>query len=98
MGDRTVLRRPRRAATTIFEAAQDAAAIVQRLRAFYRAAGEGDERMGLVDLSDLVTQAVAFTQPRWRDQALARGATIAVEVDRPPVPRSARSAPSCARR
>src|SRR5213079_5216 len=66
-----------RAAATICEAAQVAAAVVQRLRAVYRAAGEGGERMGPVDLSDLVTQAVAFTHPRWRDQALARGATIA---------------------
>jgi PAS domain S-box-containing protein len=71
---------------TIHTAARDAAAVVRGLRAFYRPAEEDDRPRAPVDLAALARQVVGLTQPRWRDQALGRGATIEVEVDAAPVP------------
>ncbi|MCC7492539.1 MAG: response regulator [Fimbriimonadaceae bacterium] len=59
--------------------ALDAAAIVQRLRDFYRHREELDA-LAPVELGELAEQAVAMARPRWRDEALAAGITIAVEV------------------
>jgi len=70
---------------TINAAARDASQVVGRLREFYRPREE-DEPLGHVDVRRLVERAVSVSQPKWRDQALARGATIAVETDCQEVP------------
>ena len=64
----------------IFTGARDAAAIVTRLREFYRPRGDGEEFQP-VDPGDLVRQVVALTEPRWRGQALAEGRTIDVRTE-----------------
>jgi PAS domain S-box-containing protein len=66
-------------------AAEDAAAVVGRLRELYRLREPG-ERFGPLDLNLVVQRAVALSQPRWRDQALAAGATIAVTAELQAVP------------
>ncbi|MDP9291482.1 MAG: response regulator, partial [Verrucomicrobiota bacterium] len=70
----------------ISTAGNDAAQVVSRLRNFYRPR-ENDDLFSLVDLNDLVEQAVALTQPKWRDQALAQGRTISVETDLAKIPK-----------
>jgi CheY-like chemotaxis protein len=62
---------------TMNTAGRDAAHVVGRLREFYRPREAADvfER---VNLNDAIEQAVALTQPKWRDQALAEGRTIRV--------------------
>lgn len=81
-------------------AAQDVANIVRCLRKFYRSREEGEgaslqefyryrEEGGIwvpVDLSQIVKQAILLTQPKWKDQALARGITIRVETDLQKIP------------
>ncbi|MHB2016880.1 MAG: sensor histidine kinase [Candidatus Xenobia bacterium] len=54
--------------TTIQTIAQDAAGLVDRLRAFYRPRDEA-EVLQPVDLNALVDQAVSFTAPKWRGRA-----------------------------
>ena len=69
-------------------AASDAVGIVNRLREFYRYREESDT-VRPVDLNQIVREAVALTQPRWRDQALANGCVIQVLTelnDLPPLP------------
>ena len=69
-------------------AANDAVGIVNRLREFYRFREESDT-VRPVDLNQIVREAIALTQPRWRDQALANGCVIQVLTelsDLPPVP------------
>lgn len=70
---------------SIQTAASDAASVVARLREFYRSSSEQVE-FTPVDLPKLITQAVALTRPRWRDQAQAGGATIELKTDLEPVP------------
>ena len=70
----------RRYLMTIRTAALDAAAIVERLRAFYRPR-KAKENRGPVDLSTLLEQVVAMTRPRWRNEALAQGIKIEVKTD-----------------
>jgi signal transduction histidine kinase len=60
--------------------AKDAANVVSRLREFYRPA-ETDEEFPVVDLARIIEQAVALTEPKWRHQAQANGATIHVSTD-----------------
>ncbi|MBI2321732.1 MAG: response regulator, partial [Chloroflexi bacterium] len=69
----------------IHTAAQDAANVIGRLSEFYGSRNDG-ERQEAIDLNAVVEQAIALTQPRWKDQALARGVTIAVHADLQPVP------------
>ncbi len=69
---------------SIQTAASDAASVVARLREFYRSSAEV-EKFTPVDLCKLVTQSVALTRPRWRDQALAGGATIELRTELDPV-------------
>ena len=59
----------------ISTSANDAAAVVGRLREFYRHR-EGSELMVAVDLNDVVARVIALTQPRWRDMAQAKGIDI----------------------
>jgi nitrogen fixation negative regulator NifL len=66
-------------------AAQDAGNVVNRLREFYRQREEG-EVFAPVDLNQLVEQAVALTQPKWKNQAEARGLSIHVATELGEVP------------
>lgn len=66
-------------------AGRDASNVVGRLRDFYRAREEGDLFVAL-DLNKLVEQVVPLTQPKWRDQALATGRTIDIQLDLEKVP------------
>jgi signal transduction histidine kinase len=68
------------ALTRILTAAGDAAAIVRRLRDFYRSEEETEQHRSPVDLNDLMAQAISLTQPRWQTDAIARGRTITVEA------------------
>jgi signal transduction histidine kinase len=63
----------------IIMAAEDGAKIVRRLQAFYRK--ESDEGEAPVNLGDLVEQAVALTEPRWKTETLAREISIGVRTD-----------------
>lgn len=65
-------------------AAKDASQIVSRLREFYR--DREDESFHVVDLRGTVRQAVALSQPKWKDQAQAAGVTIRIETLLQPVP------------
>ncbi len=62
--------------------AQDAAGIVRRLREFYRRRASDDVSQA-VEVGPLLRQVVTLTQPEWREQALAAGRAIRVEVDLP---------------
>ncbi|MFN8634515.1 MAG: response regulator [Chloroflexota bacterium] len=66
-------------------AAQGAAAVVSRLREFYRRRQNGDAH-GPAHLPDLIAQAISLTRPRWKDQAQAAGATIEVAVEVEAIP------------
>ena len=66
-------------------AAQEAVNIVNRLREFYRHRKESDVYQA-VDLNETVAQAVVMTQPKWKDQMMASGATVVVETDLKDVP------------
>lgn len=61
-------------------AARDAVQIVNRLREFYRHRKTTDVYQA-VDLHQVIEQAIVLTQPRWKDQMLAAGATIRIELD-----------------
>lgn len=66
-------------------AGKDAANVVSRLREFYRSRKQ-EETFRPFDLNELVEQAINFTQPKWKDQALAGGLTIRVKSELQPVP------------
>ena len=73
---------------TIHTAAHDAASTVQRLREFYREREEA-EMPEYVSLPELVEQALALTQPKWKYQAQANGVSIRIATDLqavPPIP------------
>ncbi len=69
----------------IFNGAKDAARVVSRLREFYRRRDEGDVFTPIL-MNDLVEQVVSFTQPRWKDQALAVGVNIEFKLELGQVP------------
>lgn len=60
--------------------AQDAGAVVSRLREFYRQRGSS-EIMVAVDLNYVVARVISLTQPRWRDMALAKGIDIQLSTE-----------------
>ena len=71
----------------ITTAAQDAAQIVRRLREFHRP-DEGQETRVILQLNQIVEQAVTLTRPKWQDQARTRGLEIEVRTefgDLPPI-------------
>jgi signal transduction histidine kinase len=70
----------RRCLEMLRTSAKDAASVVSRLREFYRPA-ETDEEFPVVDLAKIVQQAVALTQPKWRNQTQAKGLTVEVTAD-----------------
>ena len=61
-------------------AALDAVKIVNRLREFYRHRKD-TEVYKPVDLFQVIEQAVVLTQPKWKDQVMASGATVRIETD-----------------
>ncbi len=61
-------------------AARDAVQIVNRLREFYRHRKTTDVYQP-VDLHQVIEQAVVLTQPRWKDEMQANGATIRLDLD-----------------
>ncbi len=65
-------------------AALDAGIVVNRLREFYRQREEG-EVFAPVDLNKLIEQAVSLTQPKWKNQAEAKGITIQIVTELKPV-------------
>jgi len=66
-------------------AAKDAAEVVRRLRELYRKR-EDYTQFGAVNLTKLAQQAVMLTEPRWKAEAAAAGATIRFDLDLQPVP------------
>lgn len=68
----------------IATAAQDAA-IVSRLREFYRAP-DPDAEFSRLLLNDVVEQSVSITEPQWKNVAQARNIPISVETDLQEVP------------
>jgi signal transduction histidine kinase len=59
---------------------RDAAHVVARLRDFYRPRDISDV-FANVEVNDLLEKAVPMTQPKWKDQALAEGRAISLELD-----------------
>lgn len=70
---------------TMNTAGRDAAHVVNRLRDFYRPRELADVFAPL-DLNPLLVQVVQLTQPKWKDQAMATGRTISVELDLEKIP------------
>ena len=70
---------------TIMTAALDGAAMVNRLREFYRPGGR-DEPRAAIDVNALAEQAAAITRPKWSSQALGKGVTIDFVADLQKVP------------
>ena len=68
---------------TISTAAKDAAAVVDRLREFYRHR-EDAELFQVVDLNQLVIDAISLSQPRWQAMAQAAGSHIELQTDLTP--------------
>ena len=61
--------------------ARDAAAVVERLREFYRPQGEDEGDHTAVNLHELMTQIPQLTRPKWRDEAQRTGRNIDIELD-----------------
>jgi len=61
----------------IIAAARDATHVVSRLRDFYRPA-EADELRTALEVNGLCEQAIAFTTPKWKVKARAKGVNIEV--------------------
>ncbi|HET6410183.1 MAG TPA: response regulator [Chthoniobacteraceae bacterium] len=61
-------------------AAKDAAKVVGRLREFYRHRDDAVAMMPVV-INDVIQQAVALTQPKWKDQAMAAGVNIEMRLE-----------------
>ncbi len=70
---------------TVRSAANDAAAVVTRLREFGRPRENTDVFLPL-NLPRLVQEAATFTQPKWRAQARATGRTVNVRLELGPLP------------
>lgn len=66
-------------------AALDGAKVVTRLREFYRPGGH-QEPTQPVDLNQLVEQAIAITEPKWKSQRLSEGVRIAIRTDLGEIP------------
>lgn len=64
---------------SIGAAAESAAGTVARLRAFYRPR-DADEVYGRVSIDEVLAETVALTQPKWKDEAQARGAEVRVTI------------------
>jgi len=71
--------------TSIHTCATDAAAVVRRLREFGPQQVARDA-LTSIDLNRVVLQTLELTEPRWKDQAQAKGRTIHIATDLQPVP------------
>ncbi len=65
-------------AETIYRSVQYMADILRRLQTFYRTTTLGIQTV--VDIHQLLQDAIAVTRPRWQDEALAEGVIIQVET------------------
>ena len=65
---------------TMNTSAKDAAAVVDRLRDFYRYR-EDNEFLQLVDLNDIVREAISLSQPRWKVMTQAEGKEIDLQAE-----------------
>ncbi|MFN4179987.1 MAG: GAF domain-containing protein, partial [Armatimonadota bacterium] len=65
-------------ADTIYRSVQYATDIIKRLQSFYRTTTVGAQT--IVDVHQLLQDAIAVTRSRWQDAALAEGVTIRVET------------------
>ena len=70
---------------TMNTAGRDASHVISQLRDFYRPREEGDA-FTAINLTKLLVEAVALTQPKWKYQALANGRTVRVDLDLEKVP------------
>jgi CheY-like chemotaxis protein len=70
---------------TMNTAGRDASQVVTRLRDFYRPREQTDI-FESVDFNALMEQIVPLTQPKWKNQALARGCTISLQLELQKVP------------
>jgi PAS domain S-box-containing protein len=70
----------RRNLAVIRDAAHDAGAVVARLREFYRPPDDSAD-LDSVDLAEVVRGAVTLSQPRWKNEAEARGVRVSVRVE-----------------
>lgn len=77
----------------ILTGAEDAASVVARLKEFYRQQDETDQFTSL-DLTELADLAISLTQAKWKDQALAKGATINIASDLLEIPSVMGDAPN----
>jgi len=66
-------------------AAQEAVTIVNRLREFYRHRKESEVYQA-IDVNEAVSQAIVLSQPKWKDQMMASGATVTVATELREVP------------
>ncbi len=62
----------------IEQSARDGAETVRHLFEFTR--GASDVVLGPVNINEVVSEAVAASEPRWKDEAEARGITVTVEM------------------
>ena len=69
----------------ILTAGQDSSKIVSRLRDFYRPRQNTDVFVP-VDLKSVAEEVILLTQPKWRDQARARGSLIRIQPELEDVP------------
>ena len=76
-----------RSIRNILTSATDGAAVVARLREFYRTREDGADAVVPVDLGALVRQVVELTRPRWYSEALAGGVRITVQTEIDATPR-----------
>ncbi len=70
---------------TIRTAAQDAANVVRRMRAFYRNRDEDEDFMS-VSINDLVGQVISLTEVKWKGDSQARSISINIETDLHEIP------------
>lgn len=63
----------RRFAEMAEKSAEDASAIVQRMRAFYK---DQESARAIIDMNELLGDVIEMTKPRWKDMPEAKGAQI----------------------
>src|SRR5579875_176990 len=63
----------------ILRAAEDGAAMIRRIQAFAQRAGTGTRVA--IEAEELLRDAIAVSEPRWRNAAQRRGATVSVHLD-----------------
>jgi signal transduction histidine kinase len=78
-GDLDDKARVKRCLEMMYTAGEDASQLVRRLREFYRQRDEAEVFLA-VNVNEVVTMAVALTEPKWRAQSQASGRTIRVET------------------